>query len=657
MVGQRAFSLSVTMFDDDDGSDRVLVKANTLLFPCRSPGKDGALLLIGGGGVALRRVCLPRYVIGQPRSLKIHLRQKVIGRSWGDPPLMMFIRAIFIGLFVCASALGQAGVFIVGGVWSGNVSPTGATVAVRLNAGSQRVRLVVSENENLTPAVYSSVLTTAPASGNTVKLTVQGLNPDTDYFYGIEVAGVLRSDAVSRGRFRTFPLGRASFRIAFASCGDFRQPDQSAYDAIMRERPLLFINMGDLHYSDTNSTVVEEYRANYDQVLGHSVQGALYRSVPLAYMWDDHDFAGNDSNTNSIGRDTARIAFKERVPHYPLTAPGGTIAQSFTVGRVRFIMTDLRSAALDSNLKESATKSRMGASQKTWFKQELINARDGGFPLIVWVSSTPWIGPARVGDDSWAGYATERTEIANFIRDNRIENIVVLAGDMHGLAYDDGTHSDYATGGGAPLTVLHAAALTSQASAKGGPYTAGPMPGSQQYGILEVFDNGGASVACRFLGKKVNEGTKLNHIFSGSAAGGKDHAIVNISTLARISNPEDALVSGFVISGASNRSVLVRAIGPTLAAFGVKESLAQPVLSLFRGDQLLATNSNWAGATRTATEAMLDAFDRAGAFRLVDETSRDSSLVLSLPPGSYTVQVKSGDASLGSTLLEVYDLP
>ena len=58
-----------------------------------------------------------------------------------------------------------------------------------------------------------------------------------------------------------------------------------------------------------------------------------------------------------------------------------------------------------------------------------------------------------------------------------------------------------------------------------------------------------------------------------------------------------------------------------------------------------------------ASEAMLDAFDRAGAFRLLDENSRDSALGLSLAPGSYTVQVKSGDGSVGAALLEVYDLP
>jgi phosphodiesterase/alkaline phosphatase D-like protein len=553
--------------------------------------------------------------------------------------------------------IGQTASPFIGGAWSGNVTPTTATVAVRLASTGQRVRLQVSQNEALTQPIYSPAVTTAATTGNTVKLSVQGLQPDTDYYYGIEVAGVLRTEIVSRGRFRTFPLGRASFRIAFGSCGDFRAADQSAYDAIMRERPLLFINMGDLHYSDTNSTVADEYRYNYDNVLGHPVQGALYRSVPVAYMWDDHDYCGNNTDTTAIGRDTARAGYKERVPHYPLGAGGGTMAQAFTVGRVRFIMTDLRSASVSPHQKESASKTKLGTAQKTWFKQELINARDGGFPLIVWVCPDPWIAPAQIGDDSWGGHATERTEIANFIRDNRISNLVLLSGDMHGLAYDDGSHSDYATGGGAPVTVLHAAALTSEGSAKGGPYTAGPIPGSQQYGILEIYDNGGPSVACRFLGTKVNEGRKLTQIFSGSVAGANDHALVNISTLARVSSGTDAIVSGFVISGSSARTVLVRAIGPTLSAFGVNDALTDPVLSVFQGDRLVATNNAWAGTARAATEGILDAFDRAGAFRLVDEASRDAALVVSLSPGPYTVQVKSGSGSPGAALLEVYDLP
>jgi hypothetical protein len=514
----------------------------------------------------------------------------------------------------------------------------------------------VSKQQALTQPIYSAVVNTNANNGNTVKMTVQGLEPDTDYFYGVEVGGVLRGEEASRGRFRTFPLGRASFRIAFGSCGDFRAPDQRAYESIMQERPLLFINMGDLHYSDTNSTVPDEYRYNYDNVLGHRVQGALYRSMPVAYMWDDHDYCGNNADASAIGREAARQVYRERVPHYPIGAAGGTIAQAFTIGRVRFIMTDLRSASTSPNLKEAPSKTKLGAAQKSWFKQELINARDGGFPLIVWVCPDPWIAKAELGDDTWGGHATERTEIANFLRDNRISNLVLLSGDMHGLAYDDGTNSDYATGGGAPVAVLHAAALTSEGSAKGGPYTVGPFPGSQQFGILEIYDNGGPSVACRFLGTKLNE-RKLTQIFSGSVSGARDHALVNISTLARISSPTDAIVSGFVISGGNPRKVLVRAVGPTLGAFGVADALTKPVLSVFQGDQLVATNAGWARDGDVAKETLIDAFDRAGAFRLIDEASYDAALVVSLTAGPYTVQVGSANGATGAALLEVYDLP
>lgn len=559
-------------------------------------------------------------------------------------------------------------------VWSGNLTPTSVSVVTRLTSANQRVRLQISQNAALTAPLYSSAVTTAESSGNTVTLSVTSLQPDTDYYYGIEVAGVLRTEPESRGRFRTFPMGRSSFKIAFASCGDFRHPNQTAFDAILAERPLLFIHMGDLHYSDINSTEVGDYRNNYDSVLNQPNEAALFRGVPLAYMWDDHDFCGDNANGTAIGRDAARTAYRERTPHYPIaTGAGGTMAQSFTIGRVRVIMTDLRSASSDPALAESASKSRMGATQKAWFKQELISARDAGFPLILWVCTDPWIGAAQVGADTWAGHATERVEIANFIRDNKISNIAILAGDMHGLAYDDGTHSDYATGGGAPMTVLHAAALSSEPNSKGGPYTAGPFPGSQQYGILEITDNGGPTLQARFHGKRVGEGVKLTYSFGAtSAAAVSEQApaqpapvlnlanaastLVNISTLARLAKGDDVLVSGFVISGKTTRTVLVRAVGPTLAEFGLPDALSHPQLTVYKAGVVIATNNGWGDAADEVVR-LTAAFDRSGAFRLADKRSRDAALFLTLGPGSYTLEVKSADGSAGAALVEVYDVP
>ena len=570
----------------------------------------------------------------------------------------MFRRCLFtLGLvFAISVASAQTPSPFGSGVWSGGVTSTSANVVARFTASGVRARLQISVNQSLTPALFSAMGTAAAAAGNTLTFTVQGLQPDTDYFYGVEVGGVLRAEPVSRGQLRTFPLGSGSFKIAFASCSDLRKPDQRAFDAIAAEKPLLFIHMGDLHYSDTDSTNPDDYRENYDAILNHPVQSALYRKVSLAYMWDDHDFAGNDSDGTAIGRDSARMVYRERTPHYPIAAAGGSMAQSFTIGRVRVILTDLRSAASSASVREGVAKTKMGANQKAWFKQELINARDAGFPLTLWVCTMPWIGAPAPGNDAWDGYTTERTEIANFIRDNRITNLALLSGDMHGLAFDDGTHSDYATGGGAPLTVLHAASLTHAGDVKGGPYAGGPIIGGQQYGILEVFDTGGPSVACRYSGKRVDEGEKLGYIFSASAVSGSGAAMSNISMLARVTGGDDALTSGFVISGQTPRQVLVRAVGPSLAGFGLADPLELPQLTVFKGSRVIGSNEGW-GKDEDTIKVLTEAFDRAGAFRLQDGASRDAAIILTLQPGPYTMQVKSADRKAGAALLEVYEIP
>ena len=552
----------------------------------------------------------------------------------------------------------------VSGAWCGNVTPTSATVAVRLNAPGLRVRVAVSTNDRLSSAVFSPARTTAAASGNIVKLDVEGLQPATDYDYGIEVAGVLRPETVSRGKFRTFPQGAGSFRLAFSSCGDFQDPDQRAYAAILADQPLLFVQTGDLHYKDTNTTVAEDYRRNYDSILANRNQGALFRGVALAYMWDDHDFTGDDSNGSAVGAATARSVYREYVPHYPINVTGGTIAQAFTVGRVRVIMSDLHSASAVAATAESAAKSRLGSAQKAWFKQELIAARDAGFPLILWVSTSPWIDPAQLGVDTWAGFATERTELANFIKDNRIKNLAMLSGDMHALAYDDGANSDYAVGGGAPLVVLHAAPLTRLGAPKGGPYTAGPLPGNLQYGLLDVTDPGSASVQVRFSGKRIDEGAKLTFPFTASTAGiiagggapanGADRAFVNVSTRGRIATAGDALIAGFVLGGTAPRNLLVRAVGPSLGAFGVADALRRPVLTVHRDNVVVASNEDWTATDATRLSA---AFDRVGAFRLLGGANPDAALLITLPPGPYTLQATGAGGAVGSVLLEAYDVP
>jgi hypothetical protein len=129
--------------------------------------------------------------------------------------------------------------------------------------------------------------------------------------------------------------------------------------------------------------------------------------------------------------------------------------------------------------------------------------------------------------------------------------------------------------------------------------------------------------------------------------------LINVSVLKPIGN---SLTVGFVIGGTGTKTVLLRALGPTLASlFGFPPSavIADPKLELFNGASVsIGTNDNWGG-----TAALSAAFTAAGTFGLAP-TSLDAATTATLSPGNYTVVVTpvAGTAT-GTGLVEVYELP
>lgn len=114
--------------------------------------------------------------------------------------------------------------------------------------------------------------------------------------------------------------------------------------------------------------------------------------------------------------------------------------------------------------------------------------------------------------------------------------------------------------------------------------------------------------------------------------------------------------AGFVITGDVARTVLVRAVGPGLAPFGVTDSLRNPTLSVTRSrDNItVGTNDDWSSES---AEAISRTTAIAGTFPLVT-ASKDAATILVLSPGAYVAQVTSPDsADSGQTLIEVYILP
>ncbi|MFM8335454.1 MAG: immunoglobulin domain-containing protein, partial [Opitutaceae bacterium] len=127
--------------------------------------------------------------------------------------------------------------------------------------------------------------------------------------------------------------------------------------------------------------------------------------------------------------------------------------------------------------------------------------------------------------------------------------------------------------------------------------------------------------------------------------------LVNVSVRRNI--PEgSSLVAGFYVDGTTARTVLIRAIGPGLAVFGVPETMPDPALKLLGANSaVIGANDNWGGTTQlTAAGAAV------GAFAVANPSSNDAMLLITLPPGKYTAEV-TGKGAGGAALVEVYEVP
>ncbi|KAG6970808.1 hypothetical protein JG688_00004685 [Phytophthora aleatoria] len=224
---------------------------------------------------------------------------------------------------------------------------------------------------------------------------------------------------------------------------------ETVFEEIKKENALFFMHTGDLHYHNLVVNNVAAFRDGYDSIFASPAgQSMLAMDVPFVYMWDDHDFGPDNSDSTAPGRNAS-------VQATPNTAPA------------------------------AATKTVLGKKQKAWFKTELVRVTsDPNIRLIIWVNTMPWLDDER----KWGHFVHEQQELVNFIKAHGLNKwvpIVIVSGDAHMLAVDDGSHSP------GNLTVLHSAALGRPGSIKGGPYSHGAFPGSGQYAVMDVTDEGG----------------------------------------------------------------------------------------------------------------------------------------------------------------------
>lgn len=312
-------------------------------------------------------------------------------------------------------------------------------------------------------------------SDYTVKVDVSGLAPDTTYYYEFGALQV-RSPV---GRTKTLPQGEVRrARLAVVSCANYPAGFFNVYRAIAARADLdLVLHLGDYLYEYANGTfgdgasidrlpepdrelvTLDDYRARHAQYKRDADLQELHRQHPLLAIWDDHEVSNNgyrdgagNHQAESEGdweerKQGAMRAYFEWMPIRP-ASPGDVqhIYRKFEYGDLfdlvlldtRYIGRDARvSANCDRVGLDDAARSLLGPDQEAWFFDSLraSQARGAGWRLVAQQVMMGQLSDVTQGcvthPDQWDGYAPSRARVFGLLRDEAIDNVVVLTGDAH----------------------------------------------------------------------------------------------------------------------------------------------------------------------------------------------------------------------------------
>ena len=295
------------------------------------------------------------------------------------------------------------------------------------------VQVLVSKSKRMRSPVKSEIAKTDKAKDYTAIVGVEGLSPDTQYYYRLLIDGKKQG---GRESFRTFqPAGsKAKFQIGFGGGAGYTPKHERMWNTIASHNLKAFLFLGDNVYIDHPTKQAVQKYCYYRRQSGSEYRGFV-ASTPLYAIWDDHDFTTNDSQG---GPEIRQPEWKIPVwrtymnnwvnPYYA----GGSEDQpgcwfDFSMGDVDFFMLDGRYYRMDPRKNENP--SMLGDVQKKWLFEKL-KASTGTFKILA--SPVPWAFGVKPGSkDPWQGFKAEREEIFSFLETNKIDGVILLSADRH----------------------------------------------------------------------------------------------------------------------------------------------------------------------------------------------------------------------------------
>ena len=314
----------------------------------------------------------------------------------------------------------------------GSVTGTSARFWVR-TAEESDVQVIAGRADKLSPDENSPIARTSAEADYTAIIELQGLEPNTIYGYEVMVDSqpTLAPDYPS---FRTFPSrgAPAQFEIGFGGGAGFVPQHERMWDVIRSRNPLAFFFLGDNVYIDLPEQPNGVHYYTYYRRQSREEFRRLAASTAIYAIWDDHDSAMDDIWLGP---------YKDKPPwKLPLwrqfrenwVNPGYGTEEwpgawfDFSIGDVDFFMLDGRFYRTNPY---AETRTMLGPAQKKWLFERV---KQSAATFKVLVSPVPWAFDSK-GDalDTWNGFREERTEIFDFLAENKIEGVFLLSADRH----------------------------------------------------------------------------------------------------------------------------------------------------------------------------------------------------------------------------------
>ncbi len=312
----------------------------------------------------------------------------------------------------------------------GCVTTGGAKFWVR-TAREVPVGVIVSESENMTPAVESAKVNTNAYREYTAVVGIDGLKANSKYYYQLVVDGKKQPGKWS---FRTAsPKGaETKFRIGFGGGAGYNPPKERMWRTILSHKPIAFLLLGDNVYIDHPTRQAVQQYCYYRRQSRPEFREFTARTAIFS-IYDDHDFTTDDGRG---GPDTFDPWWKLPVwqtfgNNWNNPGYGGGYSQpgcwyDFSIGDVDFFMLDGRYYRSDP---KGENPSMLGPVQKKWLLDKLKGSK-ATFKVLA--SPVPWSKNTKPGSlDTWDGYPQEREEIFSFINKNKIDGVIFLSADRH----------------------------------------------------------------------------------------------------------------------------------------------------------------------------------------------------------------------------------